>query len=351
VHPLLKNPRGLLAYLSAWVLASCVLGAASAWQAPAQWPWRIAFLLPLGLAAGLAALSLYAVCRALPLRPARWMGALSRRAAAVALMAALLTGAAALWNATGSLWGREALVELTRGTWAGLFGLQLALLALATLMHDALLAQQAVQAAAAKEAEARLLAREMELKALRSQIDPHFLFNSLNSISALIPGDPAAARAMTIELARFFRQTLSVGARDRIRLEEELELVGHYLEIERRRLGEKLRVSIDVEEACRTAACPPLVLQPLVENAIKHGIRALDAGGQVEISARRSGGRLVLRVTNPVPEAAPGDTSGLGEGLRQLKSRLQAQYDETGLVTAERGPGNYTVQLSLPWQT
>jgi two-component system, LytTR family, sensor histidine kinase AlgZ len=191
----------------------------------------------------------------------------------------------------------------------------------------------------------------MEIKALRNQLDPHFLFNSLNSISSLIPRDAAAARAMTIDLARFFRLTLSLGERERIHLEEELELVRHYLEIERRRLGDKLGVSWDVEEACQGAWLPPLILQPLVENAIKHGIRQLDSGGLVELSVRRTGNRLMVRVINPVQATAQRDESGLGQGLRHLQARLRTQYDESALVTVERTPERHSVQVTLPWQT
>jgi LytS/YehU family sensor histidine kinase len=260
-------------------------------------------------------------------------------------------GAAALWNATGLLWGRAGLVAFVPLDWLGFFGLLAVVFAASTLVHDALLAQQALQAAAVTEAQARLMAREMELKALRAQLDPHFLFNSLNAISALIHADPAAARAMTVDLAQFFRQTLSLGERPRIRLGQELELVQHYLAIEQRRLGDKLRMAIDADDACRQAWLPPLLLQPLVENAVKHGIRLLDHGGLIEFSARRDGNRLVLRVSNPVDASAPADGSGLGQGLRHLHARLQSPYDDLARVDIHRSADHFTVQLSLPWHT
>jgi len=350
VHPLLKNPRGLATYLLAWVLAGCAL--AVAWvQAPAEWIWVLGFLLPIALLTGMSALSMYSICRSFPLRPAKWMSTLSRRAAAAALLALLVSGATALWNATGALWGRDGLVTLTPVAWLAFVGIQTVVFALSALMHDALLAQQAIQVATATEAQASLLAREMEIKVLRQQIDPHFLFNSLNSISSLIQFDPAAARAMTIDLAQFFRQTLGLGERERIRLGEELELVQHYLAIEQRRLGDKLRLSIDVEAACRMAYLPPLVLQPLVENAIKHGVRQLDLGGLIELSARHPGNRLALCVSNPVDALATRDATGVGQGLRHLRSRLQTQYGELAFVDVESTADRFTVQISLPWQT
>ena len=351
MHPLLTNLRGLAAYLAAWMLAACVLAVAWGQHAPTGWVWRLGFLLPLALLTGMVALTMYTVCRSFPLRPAKWMSTLSRRAAAAGMLALLVSGTAALWNTTGLLWGRDGLVALTPPAWFAFLGLQIVVFALSALIHDALLAQQTLQAVAANEAQARLLAREMEIKALRKQLDPHFLFNSLNSISSLIQLDPTAARAMTVDLAQFFRQTLSLGERERIRLDEELELVQHYLAIERRRLGDKLHLSVDVDAACQMAWLPPLVLQPLVENAIKHGIRPLDRGGLIELSARRAGDRLALRVSNPVDAQAPRDATGLGQGLRHLRTRLQTQYDEPAVVEVESTADRYTVQVSLPWHT
>jgi LytS/YehU family sensor histidine kinase len=208
-----------------------------------------------------------------------------------------------------------------------------------------------VQSAADQEATARLLAREMEIKALRRQVDPHFLFNSLNSISALIAIDPAGARAMTVDLAQFFRQTLRLGERERVRLDEELELVSTFVAIEQRRMGDKLRLRVDVDADGRSARLPPLFLQPLVENAIKHGIRPLDQGGEIIVEARRAGDRLRLRVCNPIDAEAPRDVTGLGQGLRHLQSRLQTQYDERAYIEVESTATTFTVKVSLPWHT
>ncbi|MBI3367189.1 MAG: histidine kinase [Burkholderiales bacterium] len=351
MHPLLTNLRGLAAYLLAWLLAGLALSAALAQAAAAPWAWAGAFALPMALLTGTAALAMYHVCRSQPLRPAKWISALSRRAAASLLMALGVSGAASLWNATGLVFGRDGLVTLPAAAWLALIGILAMLFVISALTHDALLTQQALQEAAATEARARLHAREMELQALRNQIDPHFLFNSLNSVSALTQLDPAAARAMTIDLAQFFRLTLSVGGRDRIPLADELELVQRYLAIEQRRLGDKLGLAIAADADCRAALLPPLVLQPLVENAVKHGIRLLDEGGCIDIHATRPAGRLALSVSNPVEAAAPRDASGLGQGLRHLRARLQAQYAEPTFVDVVRAEGRFTVNISLPWQT
>ncbi len=349
MHPLLRNPRALTTYLLAWLLAGGVIAAAWSSAQPSRLVWALAFALPVALLTGACALLPFYVCLGFPLRPARWISAFSRRFAAALALTLLVVGAAAIWNASGMVLGRAALLELTPAAWLAFAGITLVVFLLSALIHDALLAQQSAQAAAATEAQARLLAREMEIKALRHQIDPHFLFNCLNSISALTERDPAAARAMTIDLAQYFRQTLALGAREHIQLEDELDLVERYLTIEQRRLGDKLRLSLDVDSGCRAAWLPPLVLQPLVENAIKHGIRHLDAGGTIELAARRLGDRLDLRVSNPVESSARRDASGLGQGLRHLQARLQAQCPGAARVEIEDLPDRFSVHLVLPW--
>jgi LytS/YehU family sensor histidine kinase len=340
-----------MAYFAAWLLAAAVLGVAWTWRLGGGLIWALTLLLPVSLATGLAALSLYPICRAFPLRPARWQRAMVRRGAVITMLAAAVTIAAIAWDSLANLWGRDALMPLSPKGWLAVFAVEMTLLSVATVLHDAWIAQSAAQASAAAESEARLLARSMELKALRNQIDPHFLFNSLNAISALIPKEPAAARAMTIDLAGFFRQTLGLADRDRVHLDEELELVEHYLGIEQRRLGDKLRLAMDIAPDCRQAWLPPLVLQPLVENAVKHGIRPLETGGQLEIRAHKDGGRLVLEVANPYIADAPQDRSGLGQGLQLLKSRLDKYYAEAAGVLVDRDTGRYRVEITIPWRT
>src|SRR5205085_9605400 len=141
-------------------------------------------------------------------------------------------------------------------------------------LHYALLAMEASR-------EAALQARDAELRALKSQINPHFLFNCLNSISALTTTDPAKARDMCVRLSDFLRNTLGLGERESIAWLDELELARTYLEVEKVRFGARLRVEMDIEEACSECQVPPLVLQPLVENAIRHGIATLVDGGLV----------------------------------------------------------------------
>jgi len=340
VHPLLTHPRRLAAYLLAWLLAGAALAAAL----PAPWGRALPWALPLCVLLALVLPATYWPCRSRPFGTLRWAAALGYRASLVGLLAAVVTALAAGWDAAGGWVGLSprGLALLAAGV--------AALLALAVLAHDLLIAFQGAQAAGEREAQARLRARDMELQLLRLQIDPHFLFNSLNSISALTHLDPAAARAMAIDLAQFFRRTLDLAGRERIRLDDELGLVTHYLAVERQRLGEKLATAIDAAPDCLAALLPPLTLQPLVENALKHGLRPRDGGGLLRLQARADAGGLHLAVYNPLPEI-PANEAGLGLGLRNLQERLAAQYPGRARMRWGVTPEGFAVEISLPFET
>src|SRR5262249_49528922 len=133
--------------------------------------------------------------------------------------------------------------------------------------------------------EAKVQTRDAELRALRAQINPHFLFNGLNAVASLAGSDPMRARQMCVMLADFLRRSLALGGRAEVTLAEELELAERYLEIERVRFGSRLEVALDVEPETLHCMVPALVLQPLVENAVTHGIAQSLEGGAVRIGA------------------------------------------------------------------
>ena len=353
MHPLLTHLRGLGLYLLAWALAgpalAVLLQALDVAPMGRALPWTV----PLCCGFAFVALATYYPCRSRPFGAANWPVALGYRVGVVATLAVLMLGLAAGWDMAGSLLGHpDGWVGLTGRGLALLAAALLGLLTLAVLAHDLLIAFQGAQAAAAREAQARLLARDMELQLLRLQIDPHFLFNSLNSISALTHLDPAAARAMAIDLAQFFRQTLGLAGRERIRLADELGLVAHYLAIEKQRLGDKLATAIDAPPESLDALLPPLTLQPLVENALKHGLRPRDRGGCLSIRAVVRDGWLHLAVRNPVPDPAeaPSNETGLGLGLRNLRERLAAQYAGRAGVHWGATPEGFGVEISIPFE-
>ena len=198
----------------------------------------------------------------------------------------------------------------------------------------------------------RIELAEAELRALRAQLQPHFLFNTLNSIAALIPSNPRAAEEMTTRLADVFRYALRASERESAPLSEELDFLRAYLEIERVRFGARLRVEERIEPGLEHVAVPTLLLQPVVENAVRHGVAARPEGGRVVIEARREGGRLVLTVADDGPgfdPGGPGAPGGNGFGLHSVRERLRAAGlpDALALDTAPGRGARVVVTLPL----
>ena len=201
-----------------------------------------------------------------------------------------------------------------------------------------------------REAEARAQAARAQLAALQAQIKPHFFFNTLNTISALVEEDPERAEETITLLADLFRYTLRTTGGTLVSFRDEVAFVEKYLSIERARFGERLGVSIEVGPACAEVPVPGLVLQPIVENAVVHGIAPRARGGTVRISARRLAG--VLRVV--VEDDGPGPASldrifRPGHGLSNVRERLVTLYaGEGGLEIGPREEGGTRVTLRLP---
>ena len=185
------------------------------------------------------------------------------------------------------------------------------------------------QTLAAKRASFDLLdARE---QALRAKLAPHFIFNTLNTLHAQIEVDPRGAQGTTERLAQLFRQVISASDRLTIPLRQELGFVEAYLGIEQARLGERLRVVVEIPEDLESAEVPPLSLQVLVENAVKHGVAPLEAGGEIRIGAEKKEGFLHLWVEDPGPGFSY--LRGTGTALETLRQRLERPEDlEMGMV-------------------
>jgi hypothetical protein len=183
---------------------------------------------------------------------------------------------------------------------------------------------------------------QARLSSLESRVRPHFLFNTLNSIMALIPEDPVAAERVTGKLAALLRYSLDASGHSTVRLEQELKVATDYLEIEKTRFGERLRYTIDVPEALMQLEVPPFSLQTLVENSVKYG------GGEIRVSARNGNGRLLLRVWDSGDGLPDKLELPAGHGLRNLKERLDALWGAKGVLEFPREEAGTTVQISLP---
>lgn len=352
LHPILSSRPRRLAYFLAWVPLTGLLGYMGLSQG-----WRlgesVAVALAFSAVGSLACLTSWFLCKALPVEE----GKLFRPAAAWAA-AALVDGG--LWTGLvlgiGKLlahWTPFAELPARLSKALPILWMLAVLLYLASVgLNYAMLAQERAREAERRNLESQLLAQEAELRALRAQLNPHFLFNALNSISALTSVDSKKAREMCVLLSEFLRRSLAMGERTSIALKEELDLVRNYLAIEQIRFGARLALDWQVAEESLGAQLPPLLLQPLAENAIKHGISGLTEGGTVRILVkaardRENGERVDIAIENPFdPDQPP--KKGLGLGLRQVRQRLQGRFGNRAAVETRLAEGSHKVLLSFP---
>jgi hypothetical protein len=332
-------------YSLIWVGIAAMITALLMLVRPRPISHALVFAGPISLIYGSVCLSAWYVCRSNPIGVAApWRIVVSGLGASVQ--------AAAVWVGIGTLWGvmlsragvGNRATILADAVVLGIAGVVLYLESLAA--HYFLQVFQAVGQARQRALSSQVEAREAELRALRAQINPHFLFNSLNSISALTGSDPEAARRMCQLLGDFLRTSLTLGGRDHVMLAEEIGLAERYLAIEQVRFGERLRVARELDPEALRCQVPPLLIQPLIENAVKHGVADRVDGGTILIRARRRDTLLEISVENPRdPEAPP--RRGAGLGLDNVRRRLETLDPRNAHVDVIKEPERFEVQLTM----
>jgi two-component system sensor histidine kinase AlgZ len=346
VHPILKSRSRLILYLSVWIAFGLLLSEVIYFgsQAPAYWSFM--FAVPLTVLLGLQSLSFWYLVQSMPPgeTPVGRMALTWLVAGLVSLVAWL--AAAYAWSQfllpEGGTYPPEAIGALPLLIFAGAIGILIAVLG-----HYLAGAFQRSRTAERKALELQVMAREAELRSLRAQLDPHFLFNSLNSVAALIGNDTQAARQMCFLMAQFFRKSLSLGREQSIPLVEEISLVETFLAIERVRFGDRLRAKFDVADDVKDVPVPPLMLQPLVENAVHHGVAHLLEGGEVCVSARRRDSFLEVVVENPCDPDRPASRS-TGVGLVNVRSRVETLCGHRASVDVDARENSFRVSILLP---
>lgn len=344
--------RGWTLYLLVWLMLGLILAGLVVAATDTGWVNGLIFALPLTLVYAIGSgFSAYFLCRAFPLAD-KPIGTVLLVMGATSVMAgAAWTGAGMGWHAAWqSVAADWASFPIPAPLKAMMFGLGVLLYGLSVVAHYLAVEFARARQAERREFESKVMAQDAELRMLRTQIDPHFLFNSLNSISALTSIDPAAARQMTLQLADFFRHSLGLEAHTLVTLAAESQLVTHFLAIEQVRFGARLRVEQTLDDDALDCLLPPMILQPLVENAVKHGIGNLIEGGTVRVAAQRSGSLLRISVDNDADDDLPG-APGNGIGLANVRQRLAAAYGHEASVHWKRGTGHFRVELALPVQT
>jgi len=348
MHPIVAKRERLILYLSLWIVFGSMLATVINVGGHTSIIDSVELALPMSLLLGALSLPYWYLVRVLPADATplprlagTWLGV-----GVVSL---------AIWISCGIGW-ESLLLRISHGHWVQWDATPLAFLMLfsgtvgllvALLGHYMLSAFDRSVQAERRALELRVLAREAELRSLRGQLDPHFLFNSLNSVAALIGSDAQAARRMCYLMAGFFRKSLGLGGQQSIALAEEISLAETFLAIEEVRFGDRLRKKFDIDRDALILAVPPLVLQPLVENAVHHGVAHLVDGGEVLVRARQRDGLLELAVENPCdPDRPP--SRGAGVGLANVRSRIDTLFGHRGSVDVIAGPDNFRVSIVLP---
>lgn len=352
MHPILSQARRLAFYLLAWVPFAgglfyifTAIGGMSRTEAEVLVP-------VLCIVYAFACLTASYVCRFNPIGSSSFPRLITSSLLAAGIMSALWTAiargvarvlafSATLASAPESM-SRNASLLFTAGV-------MLYLLSIGA--HYVLLTIQQAQAVEQRLAEARVLARDAELRALKTQINPHFLFNSLHSISALTSIDPARARDMCVALADFLRLTLGMGEKTVIPLEEELALLRKYLAVEKIRFGARLKMEEDAELATLHCTVPPLILQPLIENAVSHGIANLPEGGWIKLAVHADGHeKMHITVANNFdPETPPRRRNGVG--LVNVRQRIGARYGNRAQFAINKVDDRFEVAIEIPMES
>ncbi|MCL1909006.1 MAG: histidine kinase [Holophagaceae bacterium] len=343
MHPVFSSRANLVAYLLVWLIAGTGLGmlGMAGGESPAG---SLAFGTLAATFAATVFLPVYYPC--LALQPEKTN------------VAILLPSLIALACLFGSIWAGAAYSAVQLIKWLGHESVYapgfldfLMLGSLACIVTEAIyysyIARRRSAEAERLEQELRVMAREAELRALRAQLNPHFLFNSLNSISALTTVEPERARQMCVLLSDFLRKSLHLGEQLSVPLSEELDLMGNYLAIEQLRFSPRLSIEWEIDESSVCAEIPTLLLQPLIENAVKHGISQLIEGGTVKVRTEANGDSILVLIENPMDsDVTP--RKGLGLGIRQVHQRLEAFFGGDGRMEISSGSGRYCVRLTFP---
>jgi len=349
MHPILSQTRRLGFYLLAWIpLAGLVIYLVTARSGMGKLEGSVLSGI-LALIYAFISLSAWYTSRGTPLATSdfsRLAGTHFVAGALVSLLWVLVArGLAYCLSELGLFPGID---ERLRPALMMLWGMGILLYLMSVAVHYALLAMESSAQAEQRETQARVLARDAELRALKAQVNPHFLFNSLHSISALTSIDPARAREMCLALSDFLRMTLGLGEKGAIPLSDELSLLRSYLVVEKIRFGARLDMREEIDDRTLNCLVPPLLLQPLIENAVGHGIANLPEGGWIRLNIREDGGGAVLvDVRNNFdPDAPPRRKNGVG--LKNVSGRLQARYGKQAQVVVNKDKDQFEVKLSFP---
>jgi two-component system sensor histidine kinase AlgZ len=348
MHPILSQTRRLGLYLLAWIpLAGLLLYLLIGGGQLGVGEAALFSVIVCGVYAFIC-LSAWYSCRATPIESSSFLRLITTHLLAAMLLSLMwclpALGFAFLLSFIPTFHGLD---ERVRQVTALLWTIGILLYLLSVGLHYVLLALESSRMAEQRESAARILARDAELRALKAQINPHFIFNSLHSISALTTLDSARARDMCISLSDFLRMTLGMGEKITISLSEELSLLHKYLAVEKIRFGTRLEMKETVHPETLNCIVPPLLLQPLIENAVNHGISHLPEGGWIRLDIREQSDSLRIEVENTYdPDSPPRRKNGMG--LKIVQQRVEARFGGQAAFAVAKEDNLFRVTMNFP---
>jgi len=349
MHPLLGQLRRVLLYLVAWAPIAALLAYLLSMTRQIRPVEAAVLAVPLCLFYAFFCLSAWYPCRTTPVDRTSFEKLLMTHLGGALVAAGVWTFTAWLlaWILSSSINSFHTLTERLLPQLPLVLVTGILLYLLSVFFYYVLIALEASRTAEARVMQMSILAREAELKALKAQVNPHFLFNSLNSISALTSSDPAKAREMCILLGDFLRRTLGLGEKSAIPLEEEMSLIHAFLAVEKTRFGARLQMEETIAQDSLSVDVPPLLLQPLIENAISHGIANLVEGGWIHLNVGCENGSVSIVVENLFDPEAPMRRRN-GVGLANVRQRLHTRYGNRSTFAAGAEGDRFRVAITLP---
>lgn len=348
MHPILGQIRRLALYLSAWIPLVALLLYLLAGREGLGLGEAALFSIILCVIYAFVCLSAWYSCRATPLEATTFLRLISTHSIAAMVLSFLWVALAiGLAYALSSLSAFQGLSDRVQQVRPLLWSIGILLYLLSVGLHYVLLAVESSREAERRESAARILARDAELRALKAQINPHFIFNSLHSISALTTLDAGRARQMCISLSEFLRMTLGMGEKASIPLGEEIELLHKFLAVEKIRFGARLQMDEKIEPEALECMVPPLLLQPLIENAVSHGISNLPEGGWIRLGVGLNQENLHIEVENNFDPDGPSRRKS-GMGMKIVQQRLNARYGAQAGFSAAKDGDRFLVVMDFP---
>ncbi len=350
MHPFLRNSKHLLIYLSAWFALGTMFALTAAISLRDQLLPMFLFIVPLFVVIGILGLSSYYLCRVFPLQSSSTVVIV-----VIFFTTAFIMGAISAAFGIGWIQWLERLsvgvpIELRNKPYhISLWGVGFFSYLLMSAIHYIAIGYEMMLESERQALALKLMAQEAELRALRIQVNPHFLFNSLNSVLSLIKQNTTDAEIMIRRLADFFRKTLKHSTASLVTFQQELEVIEEYLAIESVRFGKRLNVEQQIDPATLQLFVPPLILQPLIENAVRYGVAQRLTEGTIKILSTIEESKLRVVISNPFDDDVDNKT-GTGTGLKNVRLRLRTIYGTHARFQVIKENNIFNAELIIPQQ-